>query len=210
MGRKKKLENQSEAIVEAATILFGQYGFAKTTLDDIARKVGIGKATLYGDFSSKEEILLAVLETLHRQMLNSMQTSIQTSKSSALETVQAVLLKDYLLLQDMVSQHRMYPEQLRDTLHQLGRRFQESTRAMSLKKQKMLADLLEKAAANHEILPSDDYLHLAGLIITTIDGIASEDMVRSRAENKKLVTELLDIMLSGLKLPRNNLSQPIP
>ncbi|MEN6559921.1 MAG: TetR/AcrR family transcriptional regulator [Acidobacteriota bacterium] len=48
-------------IVATARDLFLRRGFLGTTADDIARELGISKATLYKTFRSKEEILRAVV-----------------------------------------------------------------------------------------------------------------------------------------------------
>ncbi len=44
-------------ILEGATELFTQYGFKTITMDDIARKVGISKKTLYQHFANKNEVV---------------------------------------------------------------------------------------------------------------------------------------------------------
>jgi len=48
-------------ILESARELFLGRGFVRVTTDDIAAELGISKATLYKEFASKEEILLAVV-----------------------------------------------------------------------------------------------------------------------------------------------------
>jgi AcrR family transcriptional regulator len=52
-------------ILTAAADLFRQRGYRATTLDEIARRVGVSKPTLYGYFRSKEELLAAIF---HRVM----------------------------------------------------------------------------------------------------------------------------------------------
>jgi AcrR family transcriptional regulator len=48
-------------IVEAASILFQQYGLHKTTMEDIAKAAGKGKSTLYYYFTNKDEVFEAVV-----------------------------------------------------------------------------------------------------------------------------------------------------
>jgi TetR/AcrR family transcriptional regulator, regulator of mycofactocin system len=43
-------------IEQAAFRLFGRSGFARTTLDDIAREVGVGRRTLFRYYASKNDI----------------------------------------------------------------------------------------------------------------------------------------------------------
>lgn len=51
----------TERIIKAAEELFGQFGFSKTTSDEIARKAGVSKRTLYKYFESKQQVLDAVI-----------------------------------------------------------------------------------------------------------------------------------------------------
>ena len=44
-------------ILSAAVELFRQYGFKTITMDDIARRAGISKKTLYHHFSNKNEVV---------------------------------------------------------------------------------------------------------------------------------------------------------
>ena len=57
-------------IVEAAARVFGKVGYEKATLEDVAKIVGIRKASLYHHIRSKEELLLA----LHDQMADEAMT----------------------------------------------------------------------------------------------------------------------------------------
>ena len=56
-----RTEAKRQEIVKIATELFEQNGFERTSMSMISEKVGGSKATLYGYFSSKEELLQAVL-----------------------------------------------------------------------------------------------------------------------------------------------------
>ena len=46
-----------EKILAAAIELFGQYGFKTITMDDIARRAGVSKKTLYQHFANKAEVV---------------------------------------------------------------------------------------------------------------------------------------------------------
>ncbi|MGG7465249.1 TetR/AcrR family transcriptional regulator [Plantibacter sp. YIM 135347] len=56
-GRERR-----ERIIADATTLFSRHGFHDTSLQDIASAVGIAKSTLLHHVSSKEELLIAVLQ----------------------------------------------------------------------------------------------------------------------------------------------------
>jgi AcrR family transcriptional regulator len=59
--RERRIERQRKAIMDAAAELFAQKGYRATTTRDIAEAVDIGESTLYGYFSSKKELLQAIL-----------------------------------------------------------------------------------------------------------------------------------------------------
>ena len=59
--RERRIERQRKAIMDAAAELFAQKGYQATTTKDIADSVDIGESTLYGYFSSKKELLKAIL-----------------------------------------------------------------------------------------------------------------------------------------------------
>jgi AcrR family transcriptional regulator len=59
-----KTETRRNAIIEAATRAFLENGFEKTTMSDIATQLGHSKATIYGYFSTKEDLFLEAMHAL--------------------------------------------------------------------------------------------------------------------------------------------------
>ena len=60
--RRMSSTERRQQIVARAAGLFDQSGYASTTMDDIARDVGVAKPTLYHYFPSKDDILHAIHE----------------------------------------------------------------------------------------------------------------------------------------------------
>lgn len=56
------MDNQQDKILKSAQMLFGKYGMKKTSMSEIASEAGMGKATVYHYFASKEHIFAAVIE----------------------------------------------------------------------------------------------------------------------------------------------------
>lgn len=56
-------------ILEAALRVFGELGFARTTIADITREAGVGRATFYVYFASKEEVFAALAEQVRDRLL---------------------------------------------------------------------------------------------------------------------------------------------
>jgi AcrR family transcriptional regulator len=63
-GRPRDPETDSR-ITQAAAELLLERGFDKTTVDDVAGLAGVGKATVYRRWPSKEDLAVAAMETLY-------------------------------------------------------------------------------------------------------------------------------------------------
>lgn len=66
-------EQKIERIIKGAETLFFEYGPSKISMDDIAKRLGMSKKTLYKYFSSKEELIFKVIYS----MANSVSASVE-------------------------------------------------------------------------------------------------------------------------------------
>ncbi len=65
---QERRENRREEIVRAAQELFHRQGYANTSLDDIARAVGIKREGLYYYFENRTQILITIIKPLGLQL----------------------------------------------------------------------------------------------------------------------------------------------
>jgi len=70
-----------EAILAAALMLFGHYGYRRTSIDDIAQEARVAKGTVYLYFKSKEEIFRALSQQLLDQVLATAEAACQANTS---------------------------------------------------------------------------------------------------------------------------------
>lgn len=72
MTREEKKRRTRKAIIKAAVELFGQKGFDKTSIEELAQLAGVGKGTIYTYFQTKSEIFYAFceeqLEFIHEEL----------------------------------------------------------------------------------------------------------------------------------------------
>ena len=61
---RRTADGKREAILGAALELFGRYGYRRTSVDDIARRAGVAKGTVYLYVENKE----ALFRTLARSL----------------------------------------------------------------------------------------------------------------------------------------------
>lgn len=62
LPEQDKYEKVKKHIIEVARRVFGQFGFRKTTIDEIAHAARKGKSTIYYYFKNKEDIFRGVVE----------------------------------------------------------------------------------------------------------------------------------------------------
>ena len=64
-----KTETKREAILEVASQVFQELGYERTSMAEIAARLGGSKVTLYGYFPSKQELFLEVAHSMAMQHL---------------------------------------------------------------------------------------------------------------------------------------------
>lgn len=89
--RVSEREAKREAVLQAAAQAFSQNGYFRTSLDDIAERLGVTKPTLYYYAKNKEDLIAAVMERGLEQMLAKLPTD---PHSTAYEQLR-VFLRNY-------------------------------------------------------------------------------------------------------------------
>jgi len=70
----EQLSNEKKSLIlDAACKRFAYYGFSKVTMDEIASDVGLGKASLYYYFPTKESLFETVLRNEFNQFFSSIE-----------------------------------------------------------------------------------------------------------------------------------------
>ena len=77
MVDKKKQED----ILQAASHCFAHYGFAKTTMDDIGKMVGLNKASLYYYYKNKEAIFCEIILNESENFLGRLSQKVEDADS---------------------------------------------------------------------------------------------------------------------------------
>ena len=69
-----------ESILKAGRLLFGERGFAATTMDDIAEAARVAKGAVYHHFTTKEAVFEAVFEQVSRDLVAEIDRAVRTEK----------------------------------------------------------------------------------------------------------------------------------
>jgi AcrR family transcriptional regulator len=76
MKRPANPLSREERVIAGATDVFLRYGFARTTMGDIAERVGISRPALYLVFANKEEVFAAVIRRLNDDQLAAIRAAL--------------------------------------------------------------------------------------------------------------------------------------
>lgn len=75
---EERRENRREEILRAAQDLFHRRGYANTSLDDIARAVGIKREGIYYYFENRTQILIAIIRPLGLQLRDAVREILES------------------------------------------------------------------------------------------------------------------------------------
>ena len=64
-----KRERTRARLLDAAVEIIREKGFYRTTLEEVARRAGMTRGAIYGNFKDKDELFLAVVETRWRPIV---------------------------------------------------------------------------------------------------------------------------------------------
>jgi TetR/AcrR family transcriptional regulator, regulator of autoinduction and epiphytic fitness len=200
-------ERRRAAILDAALQVFGQYGYRRTSMDDIAREAEIGKGTIYLSFASKEEVFRALSQRLAERMLAGAEEASRAPGTTAdkLAAMHAAWFGTYA----ETVRHSPHAAELLDAKHRLSA---DLIAEAASRYRRLVRDVLAEAAAAGELdleaagLTADA---TAELLIASARGL--ESSAASPAAYRRYLDALVRVMIAGLssRLPANPVSPPL-
>lgn len=97
----RRRDRRKAEIVRTATLLLSDSGYQGMNLEDVAEQTDIAKATLYHYFSSKDELVAAVLEALTVDVNRRLEEALdQVRERGHLEQIRALIREQVRILTD--------------------------------------------------------------------------------------------------------------
>ncbi|MCB0818975.1 MAG: TetR/AcrR family transcriptional regulator [Bacteroidetes bacterium] len=167
-----KAAEKRKKILEAAKSCFTQFGYEKTTLDDIGRKLGLNKSSLYYYFKNKEEIFTAVVVKEAEAIVDELQQEF-SDRDEPEEKIQVYMKKRLIYYRQVLGLHKLDAESLR----QIQPGFHE-----------LYATLLQREIlfVARELRKIDDQLgarmaeSIAEVILSSADAIKHDEIMHNR------------------------------
>jgi len=105
-----KKSNTKKKILKKATALFFGYGFAKASIRDIVRAVGITNSTIYIHFKNKDEILFSIIEDIGTTLLQELRTAIEKHDDPE-ECLREMIYRQVCLIKEKRKEIKIYMEE---------------------------------------------------------------------------------------------------
>jgi len=118
-GARESTSTKQNAIVLGGLKLFTQYGYRKTSIDDIAQAAQVAKRTVYLHFKNKAAVFLAILEYLGDQVRRRC-SAAESAGGTAVDRLTALLDAYFGMGFELFSKSEHMPE-LEETFSKLAR-----------------------------------------------------------------------------------------
>lgn len=183
-----------EKIIQAAIESFAQAGFDRTKMEDIAKRLGLSKGTIYLYFNSKEDLFLAICEHYLKVMRDQQHSAIFPKK------------EDLVLDSEHFYENFRRLEQGKDRV--MLEMVVESTRNSRLKKgmyehrlkvYDAVVEHLNRQIEKGFIKKGIDVNGLASAFVALYDGLTVSKMLGiSEASNKKAWAAMVRAVMEGI------------
>ncbi len=193
--RAQKREANRERILRAARDVFGAHGYHSATIEDIAEEAGLSNGAIYYNFTNKEELFLALLDTRLDERLEHTRQTLASGASATGERAIDEEARDItrsfkesrewrLLLLEFVAYAARNPP--------FAERFKDHKRRL----RGAVADILELHLSARGITPPMPIDQLAMVVSGLANGLAVEELSDPGSVSDQLLSDVLAMLVS--------------
>ena len=188
------LSDKRLRLVEAACAVFAEKGYASTRVAEIAERAGVGKGTVYEYFSSKEELLFAVFETINADISSRMNDALASGETTE-EQLHNVLRLGAEVISEQVD---LQPVILDFWAASRGKDIEETYRRAVVASytffRNLISNFIREGQNKGEFRTSIDAEALATLVVATVDGLGIQ-LFFDRSIDPHTITEAFGRLL---------------
>lgn len=199
---QRRAEDRPREICAAALEVFAEKGFAAAKLDEIARRAGVSKGTLYLYFADKEELFRAVVRNSVSPNIDKIQAAIAATEQPFAQIAPMFLARLASVATTMplgsvvkmvIGESGNFPE--------LARVWQEQVVSKALG---IMTGLVERAQQRGEVRPGDPLYHAFSLMGPMLMGLMYREIIQPAGgrpiDIEALARQHAETALSGLLL----------
>ena len=197
---QRRAEERPREICAAALAVFAEKGFAAARLDEIARRAGVSKGTLYLYFADKEALFRAVVRDTVSPNIDAVRASLEATDLPFAEIVRAFLPRFAALTSRLpigavakmvIGESRNFPE--------LAKVWHDVVLAKAIG---TLAGLIERAQQRGEVRPGDPRLQAFSLMGAMMMGVIWHETLEpvggAPLDVEALARQHVETILAGL------------
>lgn len=166
--RTRRKEARPGEIIDAAVALFAERGYGATRLEDVARRAGVAKGTLFVYFPTKEALFRAVARSILSANLNGIAHAATDPERSFSELVPTLLAQAAangegqlpVIMRLLIAESRTFPD--------LARVWHDEVVSKVLA---LVTGAIERAQARGEVRAGDPRLHAFSILGPMLAGM---------------------------------------
>jgi AcrR family transcriptional regulator len=203
---QRRAEDRPREICAAALAVFSEKGFAAAKLDEIAKRAGVSKGTLYLYFKDKEELFRAVVRDTVSPNIDQVRAALMASDLPFAQVVPMFLAKLASVAATMplgsvvkmvIGESGNFPELARD--------WQEQVVSKALG---VMVGLIEKAQQKGEVRPGDPRLHAFTIMGPMLMGLMYREVLQPAGgaplDIEALAKQHAQTVLAGLLMEKSS------
>ena len=196
----RRKEARPEEIVAAALEAFAEHGYAAARLDDVARRAGVTKGTIYLYFKNKEDLFQAVIRETVVPILARAEEEVAVYQGTSADLLRTMLVGWWEAVSQgplsgvvklIVAEATNFPEVTRFYYKEVIRRGQH-----------LFAQILQRGVDSGEFRPVDVMLTVrlvtAPLLLAVVHTQSLYRCVREPFDGDRYLAAHLDMLLRGL------------
>ena len=189
MSRKESQEETRQKLLDAAAEIISQVGFGKASADTIAEQAGYSKGAFYSNFSSKEEMAMALLQRIKDQKLKDFSQLLDSvdEYNSPLQ-----VLEDWFSKNSINKDCPLLGIELK-LLASRNREFGQIYNNFEKEQSKAIANLLKQLYVKINKKPQIEPYILSSALESLVNGIILRDDIQEQAGT--VLTIILDSLL---------------
>ncbi len=197
-----RAETTAATLLDAALEEFASFGFRRSSMESVARRAGVSRATLYAHWGAKSELFRGLVERLHEQHLAAMAAAAADLERPFEERLVAVLEARFLRFVELTSASP-HAAELYDRHDRLCG---DIARASQERSERLLARMLREAAGRGEVDLGRAALsapRIATVLFDSAHGAKGEDPSSATPEQfRRRLADAVRVLVTGLGAQR--------
>lgn len=192
-------DERRQELLKTATDVLVEHGIQKTTLDDIARRAGMAKTSLYYYFKDKDEIIRAIIRRDMDDLLALMKSAVETSQAPE-DKMCALIEARYRFIATAAS--RATKEVLNE-FKSMANLYTREIEYYQKSQMDLIQDIFREGIARGELKPVEDVELMALIMFSSMLGIDwTFTFYEQRERILDGIKEMMVIFFSGLRMER--------